>query len=304
MNWFGQNRFLGTFLAVFGLVALGALYFFWSARSSFDEARARFNANAAELNRLDHLAPFPKEANLAAMKSQANDYGAQLEKLKEDLKTHVLPVTPMAPNEFQAQLRRAVTAVSERARLSRVKLPDRFFLGFEEFASALPDNAAAPVLGQQLAQVELLMNIMIDARVESVTSLRRLPRPETSPGPTPAKEAASSAKGRKPPAASASGPHLLDRTVIETAFVANPGATRRVLNQIASVNQQFYVTRTLQILNEKDKGPEREVGTAAAGTATSAAGTKAPPANTALNFIVGTERLTVSAQIEMVRFTF
>lgn len=304
MNWFGQNRFLGTFLAVFGIVGLGALYFLWSARSSFDEARARFDQNAAELNRLQHLAPFPNEVNLGKMKTQADDYSAQLDKLKEDLKTHVLPVTPMAPNEFQSHLRQAVTSITERARLSRVKLPDHFFLGFDEFASTLPDNAAAPVLGQQLAQVELLMNIMIDARVDSVTSLRRVPHPDAAPRATPAKAAAAPASGRKTPAPAVSGPHLLERSVIETAFVSNPGAARRVLNQIAAVNQQFYITRTLHVLNEKDKGPERDAGAAAAGNPTSAAGTAAASTNTALNFIVGTERLMISARIEMVRFAF
>src|SRR4051812_38830692 len=179
MNWFQQNRFLGTFLIVFGIATLGAAYFVWSAKSSFSEARARFDENAAELNRLQRLTPFPTEANLKKMKTQAEDYAADLNKLKEELKTRVLPVVPMAPNEFQSRLRQAMTTIAERARANKVKLPDNFFLGFDEFAAALPDTAAAPLLGQQLAQAELLLNLMIEARIEALPAFRRVPATES-----------------------------------------------------------------------------------------------------------------------------
>ena len=56
-----------------------------------NEASARFNETATELNRLQRLNPFPNAANLRKMKAQAEDYAAALEKLKEELKTRVLP---------------------------------------------------------------------------------------------------------------------------------------------------------------------------------------------------------------------
>lgn len=299
MNWFRRNRFLGTFLLAFGLAALGSLYFLWSSKGAFDEAKARFDENAAELNRLQRLTPFPSEVNLRKMKTQAEDYATELHKLKEELKTRVLPVTRMAPNEFQARLRQAMTALGDKARASRVKLPDNFFLGFDEFAAALPDTAAAPVLGQQLAQVELLLNILLDARVESVTALRRVAATEQrkTPAATP-----SPTGPRSPPAAD--GPQLIERTVVDVSFVSNPGAARRVLNQIAAVNQQFYIVRTLHVLNEKDKGPAREPEAAAAPVASTTAQLPGAPGPSGLTFIVGNERVQTSARIEMLRFTF
>ena len=297
-TWFQQNRFLGTSLIVSALATIGALYFLVSARSGFAEAKAQFDQNAGELSRLQRLAPFPTEANLRKMKTQAEDYGSELNKLKEDLKTRVLPVVPMAPNEFQSRLRQAATAIGEKARANRVKLPDNFYLGFDEFAAALPDTAAAPILGQQLAQAELLMNILLDARVESVTSFRRVPtgaqRPAPSPTPAPA--------ATRRPGATPAGPQLMERNAIETAFVSSPGAARRALNQIATVNQQFYIVRTLHVLNEKEKGPPRDA--AAGGTATPPAATAGATPASALQFIVGNERIQTSARIEMVRFTF
>ena len=302
MNWFEQNRFLGSFLAVFGIATLASLYFLWSAKSGFEEAKLRFDENAAELNRLQQLSPFPNDVNLRKMKTQTADYEAELNKLKEELKTRVLPVVPMAPNEFQARLRQAMITLAEKARANKVKLPENFFLGFDEFAAALPDTAAAPVLGQQLAQVELLVNILIDARVDAVTAVRRVTPTEqraavaASPSPGPA---------RKPPAAAAAaGPQLLERSVVDASFVSSPGSARRVLNQIAAVNQQFYIVRTLHVLNEKDKGPPREGERGSAAAATGAPAAPAAPAAAGLTFIVGNERVQTSARIEMLRFTF
>lgn len=293
-TWFQQNRFLGSFVAVFAIATLGSLYFIWSSRSAFNEAKTQFDQNASELGRLQRLSPFPTAVNLRKMNTQAEDYASELNKLKDELKTRVLPVQPLQPNEFQSQLRLAATRLAEKARANRVKLPDNFYLGFDEFAAALPSTADAPVLGQQLAQAELLVNLLLDARVESITAFRRVPASErTAAAATPAPSPT------RPTAAASAGPPLIERTAIETAFVSLPGAARRALNQVASANQQFYIIRTLHVLNEKDKGPARDAAAAVAPPTASGA----TPAS-ALQFIVGNERIQTSARIEMVRFTF
>lgn len=295
MNWFRENRFLGAFLAALGVGALVSLIFLWWAKSGFENAKGQFDQQAAEMATLQRHNPFPTEANLRKMKTQAEEYTAAFTAFKEDLKTRALPVpAEMKPNEFQARLRQAMTSVAEKARANKVKLPDNFFLGFEEFGAALPDTEAAPRLGQQLAQVELLMNILIDARVDAVTSLKRVPLTSAaipSANPTPAGQ---SPKPAAPVAA------LLEKAVVELAFSGTPGASRRALNQISTVNQQLYVIRTLHVLNEKETGPPREAASAAG---TAKPGDKAV-ANSALNFIVGNEHVQTSARIEMLRFTF
>jgi hypothetical protein len=304
--WFRQNRFLGIFLIAFAVAVIGSLYFLLTARSGFHDAKAQFDSNAAELNRLQRIAPFPTEANLRKMKTQAEDYASELNKLKEELKSRVLPVAPMAPNEFQSRLRQVSTAIAEKARANRVKLPDNFYLGFDEFAAALPDTAAAPLLGQQLAQAELLANILVDARVESITAFRRVAAAQDRAGALATPTATPSATPRRGPAAAAAGPQPIERTTIETAFISSPGAARRVLNQIATAPQQFYIVRTLHVLNEKDKGPTRD-GAASAGSAANAPAAAAAAAGapaSALQFIVGNERIETSARVEMVRFTF
>jgi hypothetical protein len=298
-NWFHENRWLGTFLIALGLSTLLAIWFLFNAKGNADEAAARFSESAAERSRLERLDPFPSEANFRKMKVHLENYAASLEKLKEQLKTHVLPAAPLAPNEFQTRLRQAMLATAEKARANKVKLPDNFALGFEEFTTALPNTAAAPVLGQELAQAELLMNILIEARVDTVTVFKRAnsrPEPAAASTPTPA---------RKPGAFVAAGSNLVERASVDLTFAAAPSVMRRVLNQIASSPQQFYIVRTLYVRNEKAKGPPREQAAGAGpGAATPASTVAKTPSNTALSFIVGNEHIETSARVEMVRFAF
>jgi hypothetical protein len=291
MNWFQQNRWLGTFLIGFGGAILLSLILLWLAHSGFEEANARFSDAANERSRLERLDPFPSEANYRKMKVHLENYAASLDKFKEELKAHVLPAPPLAPNEFQSRLRQAMIAVSEKARANKVKVPDNFGLGFEEFTTRLPNTAEAPLLGQQLSQVELLMNILCDAHVDAVTALTRAPLPPEAAAAT-----------TKKPAAPA-GPQMVERAIVDLTFTSSPSAARKVLNQIASSNHQIFITRTLHVRNEKEKGPPREQGSAAGTAATTAAPAKAP-GNAALNFIVGNEHIETSARIELVRFTF
>ena len=299
MSWLQQNKFLGSFLIAVGAATLLAIVLLLYARSAFNSANEQLNETMTELNRLQSLNPFPNEANFQMMKTQTAEYGVALAKMKEELKTHVLPVTPMQPNEFQARLRETVTKAAEKARANKVRLPEIFFLGFDEFTTALPSNEAAPLLGQQLAQVELIADILIDARIDAITAFKRGPLPEehaASATPTPIPS-----RGRGS-ASAASGPKLVERSTIDVTFVSSPSAARRVINQIASATQQFYVIRTLHVVNEKEKGPPR-AQTSAQGTSADSAPLGAKP-NTALNFIVGNEHIQTSANIELVRFTY
>src|SRR5260370_18435166 len=192
MNWYRENRWLGNFLIAFAVTALLTLWFLFRARSGFTEASAQFNEAATERNRLEHLNPFPNEGNFRKTQAALSDYGAILTKLKEELRARVLPVEPIAQNEFQSRLRRAIVSTTEKARANRVKLPENFHLGFDEFTTTLPTTAAAPLLAQELGQVELLLGILIDARVDGIATLKRPTLP-------PAPAAATAPATRKPP---------------------------------------------------------------------------------------------------------
>ena len=298
MNWYRENRWLGNFLIAFAGAALLALWFLFHARRGFAEASAQFNEAAIERTRLEHLNPFPNEENFRKTQAALDNYGATLNKLKEELKAQVLPVAPIAPNEFQSRLRQAIVSTTEKARANRVKLPENFRLGFDEFATTLPGSAAAASsLGQELAQVELLLGILIDARVDAITTLKRV---NLSAETAAAATAAAPTTARKVPGPANSAPGPVERSIVDLAFTASPSAMRKVLNQVTSSERQFFIVCTLYVRNEQLKGPSREQ-TAATGKA---AETVAATSPSAIKFIVGNEHVENTARIEMVRFAF
>jgi hypothetical protein len=303
MKWFQQNRALGTLFVASGIcILLGAALLYWRW-SVWSDARQMFDQATAERNRLQSLDPFPNDANYRKLQGYLDRYNATLDKFKDDLKAEVAPDPPLAPNEFQSRLRQATLAAEDRARTNNVKLPDNFQLGFDEFARIMPSTAVAALLGQELSQVQMLINILLDAKVDSITSFRRRPLPEergASATPSP---------GQRPaPAANAGGtptPKLMERNVVDISFKAAPGAARKVLNEIISSAGQFFIIRTVYVHNEKDKGPVREK--AGAPTPAPAPNPESSPGQQgagALTFIVGNEHVEVSATIEMLRFTF
>jgi hypothetical protein len=301
MKWFQQNRALGTFLVVSGIcILLGAALLYWRW-SVWSEAKQTFDQATAERNRMQGLNPFPNDANYRKLQGYLERYGAALDKFKDELKAEVAPAPPLAPNEFQSRLRQTTLAVEERARTNNVKLPEKFQVGFDEFARIMPSTAVAALLGQELSQVQMLINILLDAKVDSITSLRRRPLPEErgpSPTPSPGQRVATTAKPGGTPT-----PKLIERNVVEVTFKAPPGAARKVLNEITNSTGQFFIIRTFYVHNEKDKGPPRERTGAPTPVLTPQASPGQSPAG-ALNFMVGNEHIEVSATIEMLRFTF
>jgi hypothetical protein len=302
-QWFQQNRALGTLLIAFGICALFAgilLYWRWTV---WRGVRQTFDQVSAERARLENLDPFPNDANYRKLQGYLDGYSTALDKFKEELKKHVVSVSPLAPNEFQSRLRQATVATLNRAQINAVKLPDKFQLGFDEFATTIPNTTVAPLLGQELSQIQMLLNILVDAKVDSVISFHRAPLPEEhgpsstlTPSPVPGRRAVATKT-------STPAPTLVERNVVDVTFKAAPSAARKVLNEIASSSGQFFIIRTLYVHNEKDKGPPRQRTAVPAPVETRQATPDQPSAAAPLNFIVGNEHIEVSATIEMLRFS-
>ena len=302
MNRFQQNRFLAIFIAGLAIATFLSASFLFHEKSGADRAQARLETTIDELIRLQRSTPFPSEENFLREKTQSDSYHDLLLALKNELKTRTFPKPPLLPNEFQAQLRQVATDVIERARASKVQLPENFNLGFDEYATSLPNTAAAPYLGRQLRAIEWIANTMVDAHVDSLQSLTRSTLPEEKATPAPTRARTRGGKELKTPEASA---RIVDSTSIDVEFSGSPAAARRILNQIAAAKEQAYIIRTLQVRNHAGKGPDRGDTEKLA----PAAAVAAPPAQAGgarkeqgISFIVGTEHLNVAARIEVLRF--
>src|SRR5437870_10896671 len=206
MSWFRENPFWSAFIAIAGGALLLAAVLLWWTKGSYEDAMAKYRESAAEQTGLESGNPYPSAANVGKMKTYLENYKAALDKLKGELKTRMLTEAPLAPNEFQTRLRQAILRTAENARNNRVKLPANFFLGFDEFVSALPSPEDAPALGQELSQVQLLLNTIIEARVDAITSFHRIAHAESTstPGTTAA------ATPARAPLKPAPGPKLIE----------------------------------------------------------------------------------------------
>lgn len=301
MNWFQQNRFLGGFLGALGLATVLALFFLFHEKGAADEQQARLETTMNELRRLRSGKPFPAEANYQKSKAQVESYRRSLGSLATELKERTLPIAPLQPNEFQAQLRQAVNSVIESASAAKVQLPENFYLGFEEYATSLPNSAAAPLLGRELQAITMIVNGLVSAQVDSLSTLVRAPLPEEKATPAPSPTPAASRAARARPSATPAVPAVVTTDTVDLTFSASAAATRRVLNQLATVKEQLVIIRTLNVKNQVEAGPKREV-TGATPTAppAPAPGASPGPARPAVTFIVGGEHLDVAAKIEIV----
>jgi hypothetical protein len=298
MNWFLQNRFLGSFLPGLGLAILLSLWFLLHEKGRADEAQGQLESTVNELNRLRASSPLPNDDNLKKTRAQTEGYRTSLLAFENGLKNRMFPRLPLQPNEFQAQLRLAVTAVQERAGANKVQLPANFNLGFDDYATSLPTGEAAPRLGRQLRAIEWLANTIVDARADALSGLTRTQLAEEKAVPTPTRlsKAGAAAAG----ASKGTVERIVESTSVDLKFSGSPAAVRRIVNQIASAKDQFYILRTLMVKNQVDKGPKRGAPEAGSTPPQNAAGAKGkePP----IAFIVGTEHLDVAAKVEIVKF--
>src|SRR5437899_3606893 len=253
MNWFREDPLWSAFIAIAGGALLLAAGFLWWTKGSYEDAMAKYRQSAAEQTRLESGNPYPSAPNVGKMKTYLDNYKAALDKLKDDLKTRMLTEAPLAPNEFQTRLRQAIIHTTENARNNRVKLPANFFLGFDEFVSSLPSPEDAPALGQELSQVQLLLNTIIEARVDAIMAFHRISHPGTATAAGPVPAATPRAPPKPPP-----GPKVIEERTVEFSISASPAAGRRVINQIAAANEQFFIVRVVRVKNQKDKGAPRE----------------------------------------------
>jgi hypothetical protein len=260
---FRQYRSPSKVAATAGL--LGAFIFLYQARSNWKGASARFGYTSAELLRLEQLNPYPNTENIKELGTQAISYRAVLLKLEGQLQQHILTGRTLTPSEFQSRLRVETASIIEKAKTQRVQLPDKFQLGFDSYTSGLPNEIAAPRLGQELTQVGVLVGLLIDAGIDSLVSLHRAAlREEQESKPTDRQ------KG--------------ELSTVEVTFVSTESSAREALNRIARSDDQIFVVQNLKVRNQQDKAPPREAGKTKEG---------------ALNFIVGEERVEITAVIEI-----
>lgn len=336
MSWVKENKFLSGFFAVM-LIGVGVLGFLlFTASSRYRDARAQYDEQATELNRLKSLAPYPAAPNVEKIEAQRKEHQASVLALQKSLAATEIPVEEISEVQFQDKLRESVSRVTAKATEGRMALPEKFYMGFALYETQPPRAEAAPLLGRQLKAIELVLMKLIESGVTKLTKLDRPELPEEKEPRSGASSGSTSGGGRderRGDSRDNGGENtLVKRHAFDIGFVADQSAFNSVLNGIVSNKTQFYVPRALEVKNEQTKSPPKTETTAAAAPpapdapaattpATPAAPAAAPapgtPAATArppaapaaaaapaesYTFVFGAEKVEVGMRVEVIDF--
>ena len=161
MNWIKENKFLTGFLVI-TLLGAGALAFLMmSAKDTLDVAQQHYDAAAAELTRLQNGAPFPDAGNLAKMEELKKQHHAAIEDLQKNLATTQFVIEAVTKEQFQDKLKETVTKVKADAASAGVKLPEKFYMGFDKYETETPKPEAAAPLLRMLKSMELAVGLRL-----------------------------------------------------------------------------------------------------------------------------------------------
>jgi hypothetical protein len=325
MDWVRNNPVLSGVIAatVVGCGALGFLLV--SGQGHYAQVKEEYDRQAAELARLQGLKPFPDQANLDRLAELKGEYESRIGVLFGRLSEMEKPVEPLTPEQFQDRLKQSVTELEKKAAAEGVKLPEGFFLGFEEYRTQLPPADAAPVLGRQLASADFLCGLLVESKIAELRGIQREPLPEEPSAEKKERAERDKAKGGKKegePGGKAAPMVAESRVTIQ--FLAEHSRARRVLNMIAAAKDQFLVVRNLAVANEQQAAPSKVAAPAAAlpvsaqpaaaaaqgsleallgGQAAGAPAAASQPSGPKMEFLVGNERLDVKMTVGILDFT-
>ena len=297
MNWIRNNIFLTAFIAIL-VIGAGVLgYLLYTAFSTYSDVSDQYTAVSGALHQLQIRVPYPDQANLVKYRAERDDLIDATHTLASSLAQMVLPVNEMTQSAFQDRLREVSSAVATKAGKTGVKIPAHFALDFDQYQTQPPPAAAAGPLGRQLEALNIAVNILLDEHVDGIADLKRTRLPQE--GGARSERGGGARPGQRGGGAVAENTgSLVEKFPFQVQFTAGQPAFQKVLNDFAASSKQFFITRTLLAENSNPKpvakaGPE---GPAAAAPTPAAGG------SSYLKFIVGTEKVNVAMQIDMVIF--
>src|SRR5688572_14723889 len=173
MGWVKRNLLLviGGLLAI-ALLGLGGFYF-WTNRQKNKQIETQLEENKANLIRLVNLAPSPNATNIARAKQEVQTARAAVEQAK--LFFSPIPFEPVTGQAFKSLLDQTVFDLHRKADAASVALPSKdyaFTFAHQKTQLQFPAEAF-PGLPQQLAEIRQISEILFDARVNRLITIRR-----------------------------------------------------------------------------------------------------------------------------------
>ncbi len=242
MSWIKDNKFAALLGGVTLLVAIVLLYVGMTFRSNYSQALQSYQDAAAEVDEFESLPLYPSDANRDGKTKALNEYRAAITGLRNSFdKFRPKELKNIAPQDFTGNAKSAQEAVKNAFESAKTKLPDEFFLGFEDYASgSLAPGDATGILNFQLGAIKHLMLALAKTAPSQLQNLHRPKPPEEDGGKWVA--GADDAYRAYP---------------VEVTFKATEHSAREFLDALANSPDYFYCVRCLRLANDKNKAPNK-----------------------------------------------
>jgi hypothetical protein len=173
MLWIKRN----LFLAVGGLVALlllgGGVFYFLSAEQRKKAIVEEFEANKAELVRLQAQKPYPSPENIKLAKEEAEKLRAAAGQLQRFFAP--VPAEKVTGVAFRAYRDNTLAELQRMAEQAKTTLPGRNYAFSFETQKPKTDfkEGTFPAIPEQMAEVKALCRVLFDAHVDPLVNVRR-----------------------------------------------------------------------------------------------------------------------------------
>ncbi len=249
MNWFKENTILSSILLVCLLIMVAIAYFASEAYTTYSAALESLTSENTNFSSLQKKSPYPTDDNLKIISEGKKKYIDALAALQERILKMETPLEPITPQVFQDKLREGVNSLRATAQKNNIKLPEKFFFGFDEYQSQLPAPEAASALNRDFNVLQKLLISLLSLPVEAINSLEREAPPVATPTPTPAPK--KSVETTPPPKTQ------ILKTTFKLSFTASQDKTRAAINMIPK-SDAFLIIRSLTMENTKPAAPAKK----------------------------------------------
>jgi len=239
MSWIKDNKFIvalggGTFLGAVLLLFLGL-----RGSNSYEEAREKFASAAEEASGYEKLPLYPKTENRDGKTKSITEYRKSVEALQEAFKPfRPKEIKNITPQEFTTHLLAANSEVREAFEEAGTTVPEAFFVGFEGYKTSLASSKTTGILDYQLGAIKNLMLSLAKTKPTALINLFRPPLLEEQN------------QNFKP-----SGNTVARQFPVEITFSGPESSAREFLSSIVGSKDQYFVARSIRIINEKKDPP-------------------------------------------------
>ena len=258
-SWIKNNTFEAFLLLV--VIGVAGLSYWHGGKKGqvYDEARESYEGLDAAVRQLHAKRPSPTTDNADDFEKQVDDF----EKTVSGLQAKMLTYRPdkleaISPPKFIENLNAVRVEVTNAFDAQGVEYPgDQFYLGFKNYTGGLPKEGATAHLNYQLSAMKALFDVVSAAKPSALLNVHRaVLAVEKDKAPEPATRGRG---GRKVTRSTSQKEPPFESLPVEISFVSSEPVMRKIMSDLTSHPDYYFVVRSMRIQNEKrDQSPAKD----------------------------------------------